>query len=60
FAHDGRVREDGQMVHTMYLLRGKGAAEMKGPWDLATVVASVPRDEAFLPLAESACPLVKK
>jgi branched-chain amino acid transport system substrate-binding protein len=60
FVHDGRVREDGQMVHTMYLLRGKGAAEMKGPWDLASVVASVAPDQAFLPLSESACPLVKQ
>jgi branched-chain amino acid transport system substrate-binding protein len=60
FVHDGRVRADGQMVHTMYLLRGKGAAEMKGPWDLASIVTSVPPDEAFLPLSESVCPLVKQ
>jgi branched-chain amino acid transport system substrate-binding protein len=59
FVHDGRVREDGQMVHTMYLLRGKGAAEMKGPWDLASVVASVAPEQAFLPLSESVCPLVR-
>ena len=60
FTHDGRVREDGQMVHTMYLLRGKGAAEMRGPWDVASVVASAPPDQAFLPLSESPCPLVRQ
>lgn len=58
FTQDGSVRLDGQMVHTMYLLRGKGRAEMKDEWDLATVVGSLPPDQAFLPLSASACPLV--
>jgi branched-chain amino acid transport system substrate-binding protein len=58
FTQDGTVRGDGQMVHTMYLLRGKGKAAMKDQWDLAEIVASVPPDQAFLPLSESACKMV--
>lgn len=60
FAKNGTIREDGRMVHDMYLVKVKAPAESKGPWDYLTVVRTVPGDQAVRPLAESECPLVKK
>ena len=59
FAQNGRIREDGRMVHDMYLMQVKTPAESKGPWDFYKLLATVPGDEAFRPLSESVCPLVK-
>ena len=58
--HDGHIRSDGVMEHDMYLVRVKTPAESKGPWDLYTVLRTIPGDKAFQPLAESTCPLAKK
>lgn len=60
FAKNGKVREDGRMVHDMYLVEVKKPSESKAPWDYYKVVATIPGDEAFIPLAKSECPLVKK
>ena len=60
FARGGKVREDGRMVHDMYLFQVKKPAESKDPWDLYKLVATIPGDEAFQPLSKSRCPLVKK
>jgi len=60
FAKNGRIREDGRMVHDMYLVQVKKPSESKYPWDYYTVKAVIPGDKAFRPLSESACPLVKK
>ncbi len=60
FAKKGFVREDGRMVHDMYLLKMKTPAESKGEWDLYNVLSTVPGPEAYRPLSESECPLVKK
>jgi branched-chain amino acid transport system substrate-binding protein len=60
FVKDGKIREDGRMVHDMYLYEVKKPAESKGAWDYYKPVAEIPADQAFLPLAESKCPLVKK
>jgi branched-chain amino acid transport system substrate-binding protein len=60
FAHDGRIREDGRMVHDMYLFEVKKPSESKEPWDDYKLVATIPAAEAFQPLSESTCPLVKK
>ena len=56
---NGRIREDGRVIRDMYLLQAKAPGESKGEWDLAKLVATVPGDEAFRPLAEGGCPLVK-
>jgi branched-chain amino acid transport system substrate-binding protein len=56
----GFVREDGRKIHPAYLLQVKTPAESKYPWDYAKVVATIPADEAFRPLSQSECPLVKK
>ncbi len=60
FARNGRIREDGRMVHDMYLYEVKQPSESKGPWDFYKLVATIPGDEAFQPLSQSRCPLVKK
>ena len=59
FAHDGHIRADGLMVHDLYLFQVKTPAESKSPWDLYKLVATIPGDQAFQPLSESKCPLVK-
>ena len=59
FATNGRIREDGRMVHDMYLFEVKAPAESKRPWDYYKLVATLPGDEAFMPLSKSTCPLVK-
>ncbi len=58
FATNGRIREDGRMVHDMYLAQVKTPAESKGEWDLYKIVRTIPAEEAFRPLSESKCPLV--
>ena len=60
FAQGGVVREDGRMVHDMYLMQVKTPAESKGPWDYYKVVATLPGDEVYTKLSESTCKLVKK
>jgi branched-chain amino acid transport system substrate-binding protein len=60
FAQGGKVREDGRMVHDMYLMRIKKPEESKQKWDLYENLATVPGDEAFRPMADGGCPYVKK
>ncbi|CAK7255828.1 MULTISPECIES: ABC transporter substrate-binding protein [unclassified Shinella] len=60
FATNGKIREDGRMVHDMYVYQVKTPAESTGEWDILKLVTTIPGDEAFRPLAESQCPLVKK
>ena len=59
-AKTGKIRDDARMVHNMYLLKAKKPADSKPPWDYYNVKATIPAAEAFQPLAESRCPLVKK
>ena len=56
----GRIREDGRVIRDMYLMQVKKPEESKGEWDLARIVSTIPGDQAFRPLAEGGCPLVKK
>lgn len=60
FATKGKIRADGRMVHDMYLAEAKKPSESTGPWDLLKINAVIPGDQAFRPLSESICPLVKK
>jgi branched-chain amino acid transport system substrate-binding protein len=60
FAKNGKIRADGRMVHDMLLVEVKKPAESRAPWDYYKVRAVIPGDQAFIPLAKSACPLVKK
>lgn len=58
FSHGGRIREDGRMVHDLYLLQVKAPSEQKYPWDYLKLIRVIPGDEAFRPLNEGGCPLV--
>jgi branched-chain amino acid transport system substrate-binding protein len=53
------IRVDGRVLHPMYLFRVKTPAESKGEWDLYTLVQTIPADQAFRPLADGGCALVK-
>jgi branched-chain amino acid transport system substrate-binding protein len=57
---NGHLREDGRVMRDMYLFQVKTPAESKGPWDLYKRIATIPGDQAFQPLSESRCRLVKK
>ncbi|WP_316166455.1 MULTISPECIES: ABC transporter substrate-binding protein [unclassified Bradyrhizobium] len=60
FAKGGRIREDGRMVHDMYLFEVKKPSESKSRSDDYKLLATVSGNEAFQPLEASRCPLVKK
>ncbi len=60
FLRNASLRADGRMLRDMYLMEAKKPEESKGEWDLAKVKRVIPGDEAFMPLAQSSCPLVKK
>jgi branched-chain amino acid transport system substrate-binding protein len=59
FAKNGRIRDDGRMVHDMYLVQVKSPAESKNEWDVYKVLATVPGDDAYRPLTAGGCSLVK-
>ena len=60
FAKDGHIREDGRMVHDMYLAQVKKPEESKYPWDYYHIRQTIPASQAFKPLSESTCPALKK
>jgi branched-chain amino acid transport system substrate-binding protein len=59
FGHSGSVRADGRVVYPMTLYQVKEPAESKGPWDYFKPLREVPADQAFRPLNEGGCSLVK-
>ena len=59
FYAKGYVRQDGSMIHDMYLMQVKTPAESKKPWDYYKVVATIPGEQAFTTKQESRCPLWK-
>ncbi|MCP3386681.1 ABC transporter substrate-binding protein [Bradyrhizobium sp. CCGUVB4N] len=59
FTDNGILREDGRMVHSMFLFQVKKPEESKAPWDYYKLLAEVPADQAFRPLKDGGCPLVK-
>jgi len=59
FTENGVLREDGRMMHSMYLFEVKTPEESQGPWDYYTLLADVPADQAFRPLKDGGCPLVR-
>jgi branched-chain amino acid transport system substrate-binding protein len=58
YVKNGRLRQDGRLVHDMYFAQVKTPAESKGPWDYYKLLATIPGGQAFRPLAEGGCPLV--
>jgi branched-chain amino acid transport system substrate-binding protein len=59
YARGAKIREDGKLIHPFYLIEVKKRADVKEPWDYYNILRQVPPDEAFIPLSESECPLVK-
>jgi branched-chain amino acid transport system substrate-binding protein len=55
----GKVQENGRMVHDLYLFEVKKPQESKKPWDYYKQLAVVPADKAFLSAKDSGCPLTK-
>lgn len=60
FARNGKIREDGRMVHDLYLAEVKKPEKVAEPWDYLTIRETIPGDEAFQPLSTSRCRLVTK
>lgn len=60
FTATGKLREDGSMIHDMYLFEVKKPSESTGEWDLYKLVRTIPADQAYMPLADSVCPLLKQ
>src|SRR5499425_115530 len=56
----GTIRVDGRKIHPAYLVEVKKPAESKYPWDYYKIRATIPAAEAFRPLDQGDCPLVKK
>lgn len=55
----GKIRADGRKIHDMHLFRVKSPDKSKGPWDYYETVATIPAAEAFRPIKDGNCPLVK-
>ena len=55
----GSIRKDGRKLHPAYLFEVKKPSESKGPYDYYKLLATIPADQAFRPLNEGDCPLVK-
>jgi branched-chain amino acid transport system substrate-binding protein len=58
FTPSGKLRPDGRMVHDVYLVQIKSPAESKGEWDLLKLVATIPGDAVFRPMADGGCAAV--
>jgi branched-chain amino acid transport system substrate-binding protein len=55
----GRIREDGRKLHPAYLFEVKKPDESSGAWDLYKLLQTTPPDQAFRPLSEGGCPLLR-
>jgi branched-chain amino acid transport system substrate-binding protein len=55
----GIVRQDGRKIHPMYLFEVKKPSESNGPWDFYKLRATIPAAEAFRPMDQGNCPLVR-
>jgi branched-chain amino acid transport system substrate-binding protein len=56
---NGTIRVDGRVIRDMYLMRAKQPSQARGEWDLLDVVQTIPGNEAYRPLSEGGCPLVR-
>jgi branched-chain amino acid transport system substrate-binding protein len=60
FAKNGKLREDGRLLHDMYFVQVKTPAESREPWDYYKILATIPGDKAFRSLEESGCPMITR
>jgi branched-chain amino acid transport system substrate-binding protein len=58
YVKNGRVRQDGRLVHDMYFAQVKTPSESTKPWDYYKILDVIPGDQAFRALADGGCPLV--
>ncbi|WP_027962188.1 ABC transporter substrate-binding protein [Halomonas halodenitrificans] len=58
FSRNGRIREDGRMIHDMYLVQVNAPEDATHDWDLYEVLSTIPAEQAYRPLSESQCDLV--
>lgn len=58
--YKGTIRQDGRMMHDMYLFEVKKPDESKAPWDYYKLISKIEADDAFQPLEKSTCSLVTK
>jgi branched-chain amino acid transport system substrate-binding protein len=56
----GTIRADGRKIHPAYLFEVKKPSESKGPWDYYKLRSTIPAEQAFRPIDQGDCPLVKK
>jgi branched-chain amino acid transport system substrate-binding protein len=59
FYAKGYIRQDGSMIHDMYLMQVKTPAESKEPWDYYKIMATIPGEQAFTTKAQTRCALWK-
>ena len=60
FAKGGKIRDDGRMIHDMYLYQVKTPAESKAPWDYYKLKGTIKGEDAFQSLEKSQCPQFMK
>jgi branched-chain amino acid transport system substrate-binding protein len=53
------IREDGRVIHALYLLEAKAPSESKEAWDVVNVKSTIPIGEAFRPINEGKCPMIR-
>jgi branched-chain amino acid transport system substrate-binding protein len=56
----GEIEPNGRTIHSAYLFEVKKPSESKAPWDFYKLIGTVPGDQAFTPLSESKCAMLKK
>jgi len=55
----GRIREDGRKIHPAYLFEVKKPSESRGAWDYYRLLNTTPGEQAFRPVSEGGCPLIR-
>jgi branched-chain amino acid transport system substrate-binding protein len=56
---NSKIRADGRVIHDLYLARVKTPAQSRGPWDYYEIVSTLPADEAFRPIEQGNCAMLK-
>jgi branched-chain amino acid transport system substrate-binding protein len=59
YVHGGTLREDGRLLHPMYLVEIKRPNESRGEWDYYKVISTIPAEQAFQSAKDGGCPLAK-
>jgi len=58
--HEIKIREDGRVMHRMYVFRVKTPAASKYSFDYYEVIGDLPGEEVFRPMSEGECPFIGK